>query len=321
MNTIQLKMEHLFFQRNKVADFQVQIENATVTMESNYNLLVIVLKGKSIEKLNELMLDMLSVLFLYLGGYPKIVEIRENNKIIDISNILNKFYTQDYFIKNNLAICKIDDTTINAAVLAKFKTINQLPIYSLQYLVSENYKSITSTHKITLLLHIIDGIVPDSTPGLEAEIKRKYHVNGNIGKYLPKVYYLCKYYFFNYESKFNCEILKILNETEYSFLRKITDTRNANSHFLNSNKKIHRMEDGDEVLRYFQILYYSIRLCLIDKLKVQTEENWIVEYLYCIYDWISTLQNSSFVSFKSETYKRKKAFDDFFDCVNTLKRV
>ena len=52
MNTIQLKMEHLFFQRNKVADFQVQIENATVTMESNYNLLVIVLKGKSIEKLN-----------------------------------------------------------------------------------------------------------------------------------------------------------------------------------------------------------------------------------------------------------------------------
>lgn len=68
------------FQRNKVADFQVQIENATVTMESNYNLLVIVLKGKSIEKLNELMLDMLSVLFLYLGGYPKIVEIRKITK-------------------------------------------------------------------------------------------------------------------------------------------------------------------------------------------------------------------------------------------------
>ena len=71
-----------------------------------------------------------------------------DDKETDISNWVLKYNTRSDFKRSDLILCSIDSTTINESVLRALETIPEMPLYSLQYLVSEAYKHMISDHKI-----------------------------------------------------------------------------------------------------------------------------------------------------------------------------
>ncbi len=320
MNILSAEVQHNFFLHNKVDKFNIQIDNSKVTIWSNGKKLDIEINGeKAVKELEGIMLELFSLLFIYLGGYTKIIKIETNGQCIDISKYVGKFDTWEYFVKNNLAICQINEDTINEKVLQKFRNLKQMPLYSLQYLVSNNYKSVIINHKITLLLHIIDGVIPDSMiSSMEKEMISRFNIRNNIGGYKPKVYFLFKNYFFTYHEKYNCEILSLLKVTEYEFVEIIADTRNWYSHFLADNKKTNRLKDGAEMLTYFEIIYYAIRLYFIKQIGVSANEEWVKEYFYSVHDWILDIKYNQQKPLKSQTYKILEGFKEMRRMIEAL---
>ncbi len=312
VNEVNAEVQHCFFGGNKVNKFETQIDNAEISLWSIGRSLHIEIHGKkAVKKLEELMLELFSLLFLYLGGYAKIIKIDVNSQLLDLSDFIGKYDTWEYFIKSNLVICPISEDTINESVLHGYRNLKQMPLYSMQYLVSNNYKPMIINHKITLLLHVIDGVVPDIVVDtMKAEIASKFQIQDGVGTYKPKVYYLSKYHFFNYDEKYKCEVLSILKITQYKFLQILTDTRNWYSHFLEENKRVNRLRDGAEMLIYFEIILYSLRLYLIKKIGINANEEWIKEYFYAVYDWISEIKYERQMPLKSETYKIIKSFEE-----------
>lgn len=320
MNILSAEVQHIFFIHNKVDKFSIQIDNSTVIIWSNDKNLYIEINGeKTVKELEGIMLELFSLFFICLGGYAKIIKIVANGKSIDISQYAGKFDTWEYFIKNNLAVCQINKDTINEKVLQKFRSLKQMPLYSLQYLVSNNYKSVIINHKITLLLHIIDGLISDSKINpMKKEIISRFNIHNNIGGYKPKAYFLCKNYFFKYHIKYNCEILSLLKVNEYEFVEVIADTRNWYSHFLADNNKTNRLRDGAEMLTYFEIIYYAIRLYFINQIGVSANEEWIKEYFYSIHDWILEIKYNQKKPLKSQTYKILEGFKEMRKMVKSL---
>lgn len=243
-----------------------------------------------------------------------------NDEEIDLTNLAGRFKTDDYFQKSILCICPISNNVICQGTLDAYQAIRQIPIYSMQCLISENYKHTVTNHRIVLLLHVIDGLIDDSViANSTSEIRKKYRPSDKPGNYMCKVYYLCKNYFFKYNRKYNCEILQLLKVNQYEFLQVISDTRNWYSHFFKENKKIHRLTDGAEMLIYFEIVYYALRVCLItEKLQIKIDESAIKEYFYIIHDWILDIRKSDMQSIKSNTYKINKGLREM---EQTIKRI
>lgn len=320
MNELKAEVRHKFFVVNKVDKFKTEIDSLDISIWSNSEILYIDICGrKAIEKIEDLVLELFSLFSLYLGGYPKIMKMEVNGQVMDTSMYVGKFDTWEYFIKSDLAICQINESTVNGDVLHNYRNLKQTPLYSMQYLVSSNYKHVIINHKITLLLHIIDGIVSDSiVKPMQTEIKSKYHVQGDKGKYKPKVYYLCKNHFFNYHRKYNCEILSLLQVTQYKFLQIVTDTRNWYSHFLSENKKLDRLKDGAEMLIYFEIVYYTIRLFLISEIDVKANEEFVKEYFYSVHDWVLKIKYEKKSPLKSKTYKIAESFEEMRQMIEEI---
>jgi len=102
----------------------------------------------------------------------ELLYINENE--IDISERAVKYQTSDNFLKDNLIICDIDETTVNQQRIEELRKINSYPIYSFQYLLSKSYDHVITNHKMTLLLHVIEGLYNADKNQLQAE------KNGNI---------------------------------------------------------------------------------------------------------------------------------------------
>ena len=74
MIDIYIKASHEFFKKNKVEEFQVNIDEVSVAMHSEDELLVLTMQGEVERKIIErLCADILSIIFIYLGAYPRIV--------------------------------------------------------------------------------------------------------------------------------------------------------------------------------------------------------------------------------------------------------
>lgn len=334
VNVIKAKLNHVYFERNKINEFEIIIENWKVHFHDDMRMLILEIRGhKSGDKLINIFHDIIDLLFLYLGGYPQIINIEKNGEIEDISRYARKYDTWDYFKKNNLAICEINAESINEIKIQEYRRLSQIPIYSLQNLVSTNYKHIIVNHRFTLLLHIIDGIVPDSIVGsMSTEIRNVFHHQGRVGNYMAKTYYLCKKNFFFFHKKYNCEILQLLRVNRYKFIGVLSDSRNWYSHFLPDNKKPLRLTNGSEMLFYFEIICYTIRLYLINEVGTSVKEEWIKEYLYTVHDWILEVKYGKTTPIKSKTYKINRGIVDMiryitelaqssnYDIVNTEKR-
>jgi hypothetical protein len=167
---------------------------------------------------------------------------------------------------------------------------------------------VVAEHRIVLLTHVIDGIIDDSIKS-NAKIemcncyKNYYTKTKNIGDYESKVYYLSNKILFKYNRKFSAKIFEMLIITQFKFIRTVADTRNSYSHYLPDNKKIDRLIDGGEMLIYFEIVMYTLRLEITEKLGINIEEDTVREYLYVLHDWIKDIKKRNKVEYKSKTYK------------------
>lgn len=324
MNHLKAVVEHKFFITSRVERFNLKMENNTVLLYSEYDKLHIEILGrKTIAKLRTLFFDILSLLFIYLGSSPKICELIENGQSIDIAQFSSKYTPSKRFSNKEACLCPINNTTINEKVLKLFLNISKMPINSLQFLLCEAYDKLAQDHRITLLLHIIDGIVS------KAEVqKAKTYLCGKypqiyniktIGNYLPAVYHLCQNYFFNYHRKFKCDILQLLKVTQLKFVQISADTRNWYSHFLEESKKPNRLKCGEEMIFWFDILHYAIRLMIVSELKVSIDEGVVKEYYYILHDWILKILYGKEDNLKSNTYSFVKSFREMFE--NTIGTV
>ncbi|MBO5165987.1 MAG: hypothetical protein J6B90_05220 [Lachnospiraceae bacterium] len=312
MIDIYIKASHEFFKKNKVEEFQVNIDEVSVAMHSEDELLVLTMQGEVERKIIErLCADILSIIFIYLGAYPRIVSMTENGEIRDFSKLVEKYNSWDYMSKAYMGMCLIDENTINPKKLNVYRTLKKLPIYSMEFLISDSYKKVVSNHKITLLLHVIDGLVSDNErKKAEQEYKDIYKPNFDIGKYRAKVFYLCKNYFFCYEDKFTCEILNLLKVSKDEFVETVLNTRHFYSHFLKENEKSKRLRKGKEMVEYFEIIYFSLRLHLLKRLGVKVKEERIREYLYILHDWILETDYQKKYPVKSKHYQIIRSLEE-----------
>lgn len=317
MNHLKAVVEHKFFITSPVERFNLKIENNTVLLYSDYDKLHIEILGrKTIAKQRTLFFNILSLLLVYLGSSPKICELIENRQSIDISQLSSKYTPSKRFSNKEACLCPINNTTLNEVVLKHFTNISKMPINSLQFLLCEAYDKLAQDHRITLLLHIIDGLVS------KAEVqKAKTYLCGKypqlyniktIGNYLPAVYHLCQNNFFNYHRKFKCNILQLLKVTQLKFVQVSAVTRNWYSHFLDESKKPNRLQRGEEMILWFDILHYAIRLMIVSKLKVSIDEEVIKEYYYILHDWILKVLYGKEDNLKSNTYNFVKSFKEMF---------
>lgn len=163
-------------------------------------------------------------------------------------------------------------------------------MFSLQYIVSETYDPVVQDHKITLLLHIVEGIVDKGIIKRElTEAIKRYSIPPNAlpGEYFGAAYHIFKKYFFNFHRKYNCGILHLLGKSQHSYLQTITDTRNWYSHLFDESKKPERIKNGTDMMIYFEITYYARRLMIMDDFGVKPKEDAIKEFYLSVHDWIA----------------------------------
>lgn len=314
MNQIMAKYISKIFVQHSVTPFEVKIYNSRVTIRSDGNEFSINILGrKAPKKLCEIMIDIESLVFFYIGSFPLMTSLKINGEDKDISKRVGKYHTSGSFLKQNLVICDISADTITEQKLQRFKQMNQMALFSLQFLVSDNYEHVITNHKMTLLLHIVQGIYDDRRCVQDKQaIKNKYPAaTGTVGDYMASIYWLCNEYFFKYHSKFGCGILALLKVNQYQFLCKLADTRNWYSHFLAESKKPLRIRKGKDFIIYFEILCYAIRLSVIDELSIHLDEKQIQEFYYTIHDWALEILYSRNEPLKSRTYKEAQEWEEF----------
>lgn len=311
MNFVNAKYQSKVFADQSNFEFDVDKCNIFLCVQSN-NLEIRIKGRKGSEKLEAVLAEIESLLFVYLGSFPAILSLSINGVEQDLTDRINKYKTSSRFVKKNLALCSISPETVNSDVINVMRTIKRTPMFSLQYIVSESYDCVIQDHKITLLLHIVEGVVDKGIIKKElAEAIRKYSISSSDlpGEYFGAAYYICKHYFFNFHKKYNCGILQLLAKNQRSFLQTITDTRNWYSHLFYESKKPDRLKNGKEMMIYFEIIYYTLRLMLIDKLGLKPNEDCIKEFYNSVHDWIAELYKKN-VPLKSIAYTNREMINN-----------
>lgn len=305
INAIRAEVNHVSFQNNSVKKFEAIFDESSVLMEIVGSKLTMKIEGrKKIQEIESLLFELLSLLYIYLGGFPQIETVKVNNLAKNLCDLQTKYFTDDRFCKEYYSTCDVNIATMNDIVLDKFRQIKQIPIASMQYLVSRGYKSVVPDHKITLMLHVIEGIV-------EKRMLCKLHGKTDIkGGIKGASNYLCQNYFFKYQEKFDCEILQLLQVTENRFIKNIWDTRDWYSHLLNSDQKPDRLKKGSDMIIYFEILMYAARLLIMDLLEVPYDESKIAEFYYVIHDWLQDVFGKKNQPLKSRTYRNCKSIEE-----------
>lgn len=221
--------------------FECQIDSCTVSFHFAEKSMDIIISGPpESREMEHLLADIESLLFIYWGSFPSALSICINGNELDLSDRINKYITSTHYTKKSLSLCEIGPDTINEATIIKYRQLKKAPLYSLQYIVSSSYDSVLIEHKITLLLHVVEGLIPKSTAEKELpEIIEKYSFppKQNIGDYFAAVYHLCNRYFFIYDDKYDSSILDLFETDQRDFVQMMADTRNWYSHFLAESEK------------------------------------------------------------------------------------
>ncbi|MBR2555014.1 MAG: hypothetical protein IKE94_09165 [Aeriscardovia sp.] len=316
MNTLTIKARHIGL-NGTICQVNTVIDCSQIKISSKKDeLTVVIITRKKKPAALSLFFDIFSLVFIYLGAFPLIKSVTFNNTDIDTSLWIDKYKTRYDLFRKSLFISNLNNATVNQYVLDEYRRKQILAIYSLQYLTSEAYTHMVSDHRITLLLHVIDGICEINNKEedlLLTEIIKKYRIpksKKQLGSYISKVYMVSKECFFYYHRKYNSTILPLLKVNQYSFLQIIADTRNWNSHFLR-DKKPNRLKRGNEIVIYIELIQYMIRLKVAKDIGVDVLEENIKEYYYIIHDWILKVLYDKDDDLKSNTYISSKQWDDF----------
>lgn len=322
MNTLSVKAKHKGFCKASVEKFSTIIDFSTITISTRQDQLELEIKTRRKEPAALILFfDVYTLLFIYLGAFPSLESVEFNGNIIDTSQWVRKYTTRPDLFRYDLFITELSNKTINQDCIDAFRRLQRTAVYSFQYLTSKEYMHVVSDHRITLLFHVIDGICEidkTMTDTLFSEILRRYKPSVSkkeLGQYLPKVYAISKECFFYYHRKYNCEILRLLKISQYTFLRVITDTRNWNSHFLR-NKKPDRLKSGTEIAIFIELVQYMIRLKITKDIGAAIDEDHVKEYYYTVHDWILKVLYDKADNLKSKTYITNKQWDDFIKQMN-----
>ena len=270
-------------------------------------------------------------------GNQMMSEIKASQIIQWQNEIQKKGYSDSYLrmIQNQLTslfthAAKIYDLPVNPC--KKVKRMGNSDSRSLNFWTLDEYKQLSkaydhviTNHKMTLLLHVIDGLYEADKHQLQAvkqEIKNKYPESrkGNVGDYMAAVYSLCKKYFFSYHRKYACGIMPLLKVTSYKFMARLSETRNWYSHFLSESKKPLRIVKGRDFIIYFELVCYMIRLSVIDRIGVPISESRVQEFYYTVHDWILAIMYDADEPLKSNTYKIEKQWKKFIREIEELQK-
>ena len=292
MNILIAKFENKF--KTNFNDISFQYMNTKITFSSTDDNYSLVLQGRKSEKtLKNLFFNFYSVMFLFLGFFPKLEAVTFNNTPSNLSNLSKRYETFGFFLHESNILCDFSSKTINNLTLTNFETLRKTPFHALECITSVTYSKITLEHKILLLLQVIDGLIPLSKTQIKT-YKTKFDtmcnkgVQGNSqGDYAALVYYLCEKYFFYYNKKLSCNMLKTLKTSKKNFVLTISDTRNWYSHYLDDNKKRKRLQNDPILLfAYTDIILFSLRIMLASSLGVSVPEENIKKFYLQLKNWI-----------------------------------
>lgn len=94
---------------DKFEEFTTIIENSTVSLSLiGENLNIQIDSDLDDREIENLLLNLYSMIFLYLGYFPKIITFEIENTIIDISNLSGKYTTSKQFEKKYYQIITIN---------------------------------------------------------------------------------------------------------------------------------------------------------------------------------------------------------------------
>ena len=246
--------------------------------------------SKNRKKLFKVFVAIMDFLYLALGVMPKIVLYMENNERKNLNQLVCRFFTAKQFFRNDHLI-DITSNTLNEQVLKDINTkfINKKfkVFWSFTALTSTAYEKIYSEHKITLLLHCLEGYIYN-----KAHQYKKLKFKKKISEIISLL--------FDYDKKFDSEIIKTFKVSEKEYLNMLSDTRDQFSHYI---AKKNPLIKGKNYMINFVLLHYIFRIYLLKEIDLKPKEKNIAEFLYSFYDWINILKNKNFTQYKSRTYK------------------
>lgn len=234
--------------------------------------------------------EIIDFMYLACGTMPIIIYYKVNGKDIDLGQITCRFFPAMKYFKNEHLI-DISNQTLNDTTLANVQNIvrnKPFEIFSaFTALTSTAYEEIYFEHRIALLLQCFEGYIYNKDSYYQ---KKGITFKDRIAEILKVL--------FDYDKKYNTEILKTLNFSEDGFLQALTDTRHQFSHYIVKNNPL----SEDNYLVTFFLLHYIFRLYVIQEINLVPNEKNVEEFLNSIYDWINVLNDSGFKNFKSTTY-------------------
>ena len=305
MNVIKIIARHKAFETYFFEAFEFSYENVKCELDVEEKKLIMTFVGrKAIPLIYNVFFEVYNLLFLILGGFPKIEYIFENNIEIDITKWARKYNTASCYNEPEARLCEISLKTVNGNILNKISMLHHQTLSSVQYITCAYYCHMVTNHRVELITHTIDGFFRHTFfyAQLLQQIK-KHNPKKQKLTYIEMVERVFKR-FFVYHRKYNCQILKCIHvKSKKEFYGIIADTRNDFSHFLESKK--HRLIKGTEMVYFIDLIFYAERLFILEEvLEVKISEMQIMEYMYILHDWIDKIVNKRDDRIKSERYKK-----------------
>lgn len=195
----------------------------------------------------------------------------------------------------------INNSTLNETTLENIKnTIRNKPFevfWAFTALTSKAYEKIYAEHRITLLLQCFEGYIYNKDSKYQL---RSVTFKDRITEIIDIL--------FEYEKKYNTDILKTLTLTEDNYINTLADTRHQFSHYIN---KKNSLEGSNEYIINFVLLHYIFRIYLLREINVIPKEKNIEEFLKSVYDWINSIKDNNFKDYKSVAYSMNLIFRHF----------
>lgn len=255
----------------------------------------------------------LKLLFFNYGYFMKIKSYTVNNKIVNYKDYCNlDFYESNIEYVSSYKIASISNV-IKPSAINKIKKEEQnyfLGFRALYYLKSNNYSGVLYDHKFTILCHILEGFIINSSLEKEIllEIKKK-HPNRNNLYFIDRISYYTKE-LLSISKKTNSNIYTILRENSKVLPKKIKNTRNQYSHYIKKQKTI-KIKNS---IYYFYIMELMYRIILLDKCGIKYDIN-LKNNLQNIHDWILTntgiLINEN--DYKTTNYKVRYRINNYYN--------
>lgn len=266
-------------------------------MKKELEMTVLITKNKH-EGICPVFIEIVDFLYLACGTMPNIIYYKENNVEKDLSILPCRYFPSKQFYSNEHLI-DINNTTLNKNTLENIKNIIRNKPFEIFWgvtaLTSKGYEKIYAEHKITLLLQCFEGYIFNKDIKYQAyTFKQRLTEIVNV--------------LFEYEKKYNTEILKTLTISENDYLKILTDTRHQFSHYISQNNSL---TDGKDYIINFVLLNYIFRIYLIKEIGLIPKEKNIEEFLKSIYDWINTLKDDNFKDYKSVAYSMNLIYKHF----------